>query len=270
MKVEKFQTWRDLRNKIDELQNSGDEFLWRGQRDTKWRLSSTIYRLFESQSVPQTDRKNRESQAEEFFRSCLSAVPNLRIEAKHKSQILMLMQHYGCPTRMLDWSRSPYIASYFSVEEQANFAALFALNLTRYQALVAKKVVLDDYDGGVLSVIPLRIFGHLERDGITFPIPLIPDPITDREFEQQTAFLVDMQLEKSLEECFFGEVGEYLLKLEFDRAMRPLIVRDLLAMNIDGRHMFQGLNGIALRTKEYLFGEKEFGHTTGDPKFETF
>lgn len=270
MNVEKHQTWPVLRKRIDELRDGGDEFLWRGQSKAAWRLESTIYRFFESQSVSPADRRDRENQAEEFFRNYLSTAPDVRIDLAHRSQILMLMQHYGCPTRMLDWSKSPFVASYFAVQDQAKVGALFALNLTKYQSLVAEKIVLDDYDGGALTVIPKRVFGHLERDGITFPIPLIPDPVTDREFEQQTAFLVDMQLEKSLETCFFGEISDYLWKFEFDRVARPSITRDLLAMNIDGRHMFQGLDGVALSAKEYLLGEKEFGHTTGDPNFEPY
>ena len=270
MNVKKHQTWTALRERIDELRDAGDEFLWRGQSNAAWKLESTIYRFFESQSVSQSDRRDRESQAEQFFLDYLSKAPDVNIDLTHRSQILMLMQHYGCPTRMLDWSRSPYVAAYFAVQDQAEVGAIFAFNLTIYQSLVAEKVVLDDYDGGVLRVIPRRVFGHLDRDAITFPIPLIPDPITTREFEQQTAFLVDMQLDKSLEKCFLGETGDYLWKFEFDRTMRPSISRDLLAMNIDGRHMFQGLDGVALRAKEYLFGEKEFGHTTGDPNFEPY
>ena len=270
MNVEKHRTWPALRRRIDELRDTGDEFLWRGQGNAAWRLESTIYRFFESQCAPQADRRERESQAEQFFLKYLSAAKDVEVDLRHRSQILMLMQHYGCPTRMLDWTKSPYVAAYFAVQDQAEVGALFALNLTKYQSLVAERVVLDDYDGGVLNVIPRRVFGHLDRDSITFPIPLVPDPITAREFEQQTAFLVDMQLEKPLETFFFGRIGDYLWKFEFDRAVRPSIARDLLAMNIDGRHMFQGLGGVALRAREHLVGEKVFGHTTGDPNSESY
>ncbi len=270
MEIEKHQTWSALRNRIEQIRDTGDEFLWRGHGDASWTLESTIYRFFESQCVPQADRRQRESQAERFFQKYLATSDDSKVNIKVRSQILMLMQHYGCPTRLLDWSKSPYVAVYFAIQEQAEVSALFALNLTKYQSLVAERVVLDDYDGGTLSIIPARVFGHLEREAITFPIPLIPEPITEREFEQQTAFLVDMQLDKSLATCFIGNTSDYLWKLEFDRAVHPTIAGDLLAMNIDGRHMFQGLSGVALRAREYLFGEKEFGHTTGDPDFVLF
>lgn len=268
MNVINIKSWKELQNLVSDLRNSGDEFLWRGQRNSSWKLSSTSYRFFESQSVPMENRLDHEKSAEEFFLKSVKRSHDLEINASEKSKILMLMQHYGCPTRMLDWTKSPFVALHFAIEEQTGTAALFGLNITKYQKIVAKNVVLDDYDGDIMSWIPRRVFGHLQRDNITLPIPLIPEPITDREYNQQTAFLVDLQHEKPLEECFIGNIEDYLFKLKFNRNIRSLIVNDLIAMNINGHHLFQGLIGIALRSKEYLLGEKNFGYTTEDPNFD--
>lgn len=47
---------------------------------------------------------------------------------------LMLMQHYGAPTRLLDWSFSPYIAAYFAVcENEDSDGFIWGFSYDRYK-----------------------------------------------------------------------------------------------------------------------------------------
>ena len=58
-----------------------------------------------------------ERAAIELFRSMTRffAMPDEQQALNSDIGVLMLLQHYSAPTRLLDWSSSPYIAAYFSV-----------------------------------------------------------------------------------------------------------------------------------------------------------
>jgi len=46
---------------------------------------------------------------------------NCRLYIEKRISILMLLQHYNCPTRLLDWSANPYIALYFAITQNYGF-----------------------------------------------------------------------------------------------------------------------------------------------------
>jgi hypothetical protein len=262
MQTKDFETWKELKGFIDELRGQG-EFIWRGHASAEWTLSSSVYRYFESQGVPPELREKLEEEAIAAFRDGLSNLENYESrDAKTAVDFMMMMQHYGCPTRLLDCTRSPYMAVYFSLAEIHDKGALYALNLTKYQETVAPKLPLDDYDCSLLSWVPDRIFKRFLADSdVSFPIPLHPRRLTKRAFEQQSIFLIDMSLVQPTEEALSSFPKELLWKLVFPKSLRETIHEDLVSMNVDGFHLFQGMSGLALRSKEYLFGAENFGHS---------
>jgi len=154
------------------------------------------------------------------------------------------------------------MAVYFVLVDMHEKGALYAINLTKYQELIGPQLPLDDYDYGLLRCIPDRIFRRfLDDSELNFPVPLHPEPFTKRAFEQQSVFLLDLRLTKATEEALSAFPDELFCKLIFPRSLREIIHQDLASMNIDGFHLFQGMTGLALRSKEYLYGAKHFGHS---------
>jgi hypothetical protein len=258
-----FDDWTELKGFIDTLK-AENEFIWRGQASSAWVLSSSLYRYFESQGTRSEERPVLEKKAiERFKRQYMRSKEGLKLSRSGSvTDIMVLMQHYGCPTRMMDWTRSPYVAIFFALLDMAEDGALYGINLTRYQAFIAPKLPLDNYDHGLLNSLPERIFHRfLNTEDLKYPIPLNPSPQSERDFNQQSVFLMDLILSIPTEDVLRSLSEEVLWKLVFPRTIREQVYLDLIQMNIDGYHLFGGLQGTAIRAKEELFGVQSPWHT---------
>jgi hypothetical protein len=90
---------------IDQADSPGTVW-YRGHADAAWDLLPGFMRVAEVTS--ETTLLNR-------FRQSAAMLAERRPESTF--DWMFLMQHYGVPTRLLDWSESPLIAMYFALEE---------------------------------------------------------------------------------------------------------------------------------------------------------
>lgn len=117
--MDKIESVADYLAQLKALKRTPGQMPWyRGHADCSWSLLPAYQRL--RNPAPESVLINR-------FRQNA----NLLITHRPKSNFewLFLMQHYGVPTRLLDWTESPLIALYFAVMgEPRKSGAIWALD----------------------------------------------------------------------------------------------------------------------------------------------
>lgn len=120
--------WNEYMGAILELTYKNRAKLWyRGHGDCNWNLLPTVKRP--PFNITNNEIKNKERiLATDFY---IEACQRMKNHPTDKAGWISLMQHYGLPTRLLDWSESPLIALYFAVSEDTNSdkdSVIWALN----------------------------------------------------------------------------------------------------------------------------------------------
>lgn len=233
MHVTKFRTWQGFRDELLALSSRvsarEERLIFRGQADSRWTVRTTLdrHRSFE------TDLKRDEYYQrllEEFQREAIVVEADPQRLSKRKDALDLLARHHGLPSPVLDWTESPYVASFFAFEEATRTGkgsvAVWVLDRTRLS------------EGGVM----IEIIDDVEL--------LQYNP---RALRQQEVFLRIRSGLRPLEEI----IPDALRKLEVPRGARTAAVCDLAAMTITASSLFPDLDGAA-RTSAHRVG-LEFG-----------
>ena len=111
-------TVADLLERVSSTYTGDGSVLFRGQREFHWTLTPTLgrtkFRAFAGATIPEVEKHL----LTEFERLAVSHLSSRTI--RDDWDRLTLAQHYGLPTRLLDWTTNPLVALWFAVQVPAS------------------------------------------------------------------------------------------------------------------------------------------------------
>lgn len=120
-------TWEAL---LQQLAGAGREWLFRGQDNYSWKLATRLERDLARWPERGTDHARLAAEAE-AMNTFVAKARHLLSNLPEDDYLgwLSVMQHYGAPTRLLDWTRSPFVACYFACSgNSSEDSAIWMLN----------------------------------------------------------------------------------------------------------------------------------------------
>jgi hypothetical protein len=151
------ESWSQFHRHASRAAGQGLPVLFRGEPKSDWTLIPSIAR--DTQAAMHADVSPLEDALLRDFR--LAVAPILEVDPSSEMEWLFLAQHYGVPTRLLDWTTNPMVALFFAVEAHDNCDAVIHVvdhqisdqyDLFDFRTASPKK----EHGGGILGVFALQ------------------------------------------------------------------------------------------------------------------
>lgn len=252
----RIQSWNELNERLyeeswsDKLRRFRSDFAFRGTPDSAQDLTTSLVRLG-------GDYTRQEKHLLRNFRKYAYD------EAGQNESFwnwLALAQHHGLPTRLLDWTYSPYVALHFATENLAFYgadAAIWCVNYTRTNDLLPRKLrgILEEYDSNVFTAEMLsEAASSLEEFDRLSDKPFVaffePPSIDERIVNQYALFSLMSSPTASLD-CWLSDKPDLARRIIIPAELKWEVRDKLDQANITERVLFPGLDGLTCWLRRY-------------------
>ena len=170
------------------------------------------------------------------------------------------MQHYGAPTRLIDFTESPYIALYFALEAYNPLLqrdlAIYAIDYTSIMdaslTYISKRDPEFNKERADIVGIQDQLFDDFV-DRFSYEVVWITEPLelNARIDRQSGTFLISGDKERKIEDLLSLDMYEdvNILKYIVPHSMYEQIYALLRKMNINAKTIYGDLGGLAKSIK---------------------
>lgn len=244
--VKVIENWREFQETILEYES----WAFRGQGDAEWPLYSSLSRYFKDHGIHPDAWAGQELRIKRIFQRKAHLFLDHVPDETDAFQWLALMQHHGAPTRLLDFTWSPFVAAFFALERATKDAAVWAVFIPAIWRAAHRfpqhKELLT------LSDLSLRNPGAYEDFYIGNEVPFVfsgePFVMNKRLIAQSGTFIVPGVLDQPVEEILskYTEPGKIAAKFVLrTSSLRDEAMQALYTMNTTNATLFPDLDGLA-------------------------
>jgi hypothetical protein len=240
--------WRHFEDLVEMLPYR--EWVFRGQYDCAWEIKSSLYRLFEDFQLIFHAFKNRSRRfakneherhiIRNFQASAHLYINNVPTDEGDLLEWCSIMQHHGAPTRLIDVTFSPFIASYFALESGHNDCCVYAFKHNFFTEIDKKEFELENYH--------TLIFDNEEdKAKEAFFVPYEPKRTNLRLMAQQGLFLVPSTNYQTFDDIVsvYQTNNDACIKYVIPAALRYEGIKFLRRLNITSSALFPGIDGFS-------------------------
>jgi hypothetical protein len=165
-----------------------------------------------------------------------------------------LMQHHGAPTRLLDWTVSPFVAAYFAAQQdgikQSGSVWCFCSRKLR-KTFEAQYGPLPDFASGEAPRWYERKLEELCEQKLVIPL-VFAHPSSDRMVAQQGRFTMCFKVHQK-HDCIIEQIGaKHIRRILIPHDKKPEFLLRLRDMNITGAALFPGVDGLGQSVRELV------------------
>jgi len=232
-----------------------NNYVYRGHANAAWLLQSSLERVLGSKWSSIESRKFEKYSLEQF-QAKFHLYDSENITPDSKLGWLSVMQHYGVPTRMVDFTESPYVALYFALEAYQPASkldlAVFALDYSAFMEASISHIRTKDnsfaYTRETLHPMQDKVFEEVV-DRFSYDITWITEPgrHNERLDRQGGCFVVSGNGDKRISEII--ELPIYssceFIKFTIDASLYTFVFALLRKMNVTSKSLYGDLDGLA-------------------------